>query len=264
MQKFLTSDHSLSTKLAAKGWGNLGPILTHLAVSPRAEFFTMCNRTIVLVCLDQIWCQNLVYKLSEKQGPKVGQNLKSGSFETFGSHFCQHFAIFEYWFYFQKCSPWWALSALAILGWGVEGVLLRTAGWTDIAALQSDMENHGKARLKIDVKYKNVFWQLHISVKLLALCPKRRKLNTNKNLFVCLFFFHWEMQEIERLNQFGLSVIQLNTGDKNLDFTSYIYVTSTRFDRAPSMSNWSTFVTVVTYRSICAQLFSLPHFERET
>ncbi len=37
----------------------------------------------------------------------------------FGSHFGQHFARFEHGFYFQKYSPWWALSAQPIMGgWG--------------------------------------------------------------------------------------------------------------------------------------------------
>ncbi len=60
--------------------------------------------------------------VSELQGLKVGQNGQSGPFGTFGSHVGQHFARFDHGFYFQKCSPWWALSAQPIMG----GVLPQT------------------------------------------------------------------------------------------------------------------------------------------
>ncbi len=53
--------------------------------------------------------------VSELQGLKFGQ---SGPLGTFGSHFGQHFARFEHQFYFQKCSPWWALSAQPNKGGG--------------------------------------------------------------------------------------------------------------------------------------------------
>ena len=82
----------------------------------------LVHNTMVLVCLYPIW--NMVAtscKLFELQGPKFSQNLQSSPFGTFDSHFSQYFARFEHVFYFQKCSPWWALSDQVILGsrgWG--------------------------------------------------------------------------------------------------------------------------------------------------
>ncbi len=71
---------------------------------------------IVLVSLYQIWNLNVVKFLSYTASKlaKMAKVAHLGLLANFG----QHFARFGHGFCFQKCSPWSALSAQAILGGG--------------------------------------------------------------------------------------------------------------------------------------------------